>query len=80
MVESSEDAIIGKDLDGIIISWNRGAEKMYGYLADEIKGQSVKKLLPGEDASEIENILKRLGGGEQFALMIQREKERMARL
>ncbi len=53
---------------------------MYGYLADEIKGQSVKKLLPGEDASEIENILKRLGGGEQFALMIQREKERMARL
>ena len=50
IVESSDDAIIGKTLDGTIVSWNRGAERMYGYSAAEAIGGSISMLVPGEAA------------------------------
>ena len=64
IVESSEDAIIGKTLDGIIRTWNRGAEKQYGYTAEEVVGQPVSKLAPPEAGEEIRRILERVRHGE----------------
>src|ERR1039458_6929618 len=46
IVESSEDAIIGKDLDGIVTSWNNGATKIFGYTAGEMVGTSITRLIP----------------------------------
>jgi PAS domain S-box-containing protein len=66
IVESSDDAIITKDLDGIITSWNRGAERIFGYAADEIVGQSVFKLVPPELNAEEEGILAALRRGEKL--------------
>lgn len=64
IVESSDNAIIGKTLDGIIISWNTGAEKMYGYTADEVKSRHISILAPDERGEEIDAILERLRQGE----------------
>src|SRR5919106_2714494 len=63
IVDSSEDAIISADLTGIITSWNRGAEKLYGYSAAETIGQPVSILIPTDDAEELK-ILQRVAGGE----------------
>jgi PAS domain S-box-containing protein len=60
IVQSSDDAIIGKTLDGIIVSWNAGAEKLYGYTADEVIGSHISILAPDERRDEIEQILERL--------------------
>jgi PAS domain S-box-containing protein len=57
IVESSEDAIIGMRLDGIVTSWNASAESMYGFTADEIVGQPVERLIPAELQSEIAELL-----------------------
>lgn len=67
IVESSEDAIIGKTLDGIITSWNKGAEKIYGYTAKEMMGKSISILVPKDNPNEIPGILERLKKGEQIA-------------
>jgi PAS domain S-box-containing protein len=64
IVESSEDAIIGKTLDGIITSWNPGAQKIYGYSAEEAVGQSISMLAPPERSEEISDILERVRRGE----------------
>ncbi|HYN84845.1 MAG TPA: PAS domain S-box protein [Pyrinomonadaceae bacterium] len=64
IVESSQDAIISKTLDGVITSWNAGAERMYGYTAGEALGRHISMLAPPERAGEIEDILRRLGAGE----------------
>ncbi len=64
IVESSEDAIVGKDLEGIVTSWNRGAEKLFGYAAAEIVGKSIRVLIPGERSREEDDILKKLQQGE----------------
>lgn len=64
IVESSDDAIIGKTLDGVVTSWNRGAEKMYGYTADEMIGRPITVLVPPEITDEIPNILSRLRRGD----------------
>jgi PAS domain S-box-containing protein len=66
IVESSEDAILSKDLDGIILSWNRAAEKMYGYAAAEIVGQSILWLIPPERAGEVSMILEQLKRGKRL--------------
>ena len=64
IVESSEDAIVGKTLEGIIQTWNRGAEKLYGYPAEEAVGQLVSMLVPAEAAEEIPRILESVRKGE----------------
>ncbi|WP_183359615.1 PAS domain S-box protein [Geomonas limicola] len=66
IVESSEDAIIGKTLDGIITSWNRGAEKIYGFRAEEVKGRHISLLTPDTMPDEIEGILKAMRRGERI--------------
>jgi PAS domain S-box-containing protein len=63
IVDSSEDAIIGADLNGNITSWNRGAAKLYGYSAAEIIGQPVSTLIPADDHKELA-ILERVAQGE----------------
>lgn len=64
IVESSEDAIIGKTLEGIITSWNRGAEKIYGFMADEVKGKHISLLTPASMPEEIEGFLQAIRRGE----------------
>jgi PAS domain S-box-containing protein/excisionase family DNA binding protein len=66
IVESSEDAIIGKHLDGIIFSWNAGAERMYSYTAEEVIGRSVAMLVPPDMPDELPSILERLRRGERI--------------
>ena len=65
IVDSSQDAIIGKNLDGIITQWNKGAEQMYGYTAAEIIGRHVSILALPDRADEIQHILDRIRKGEQ---------------
>ena len=66
IVESSDDAIISKDLDGFITSWNRGAEKLFGYTADEVVGTHISGLAPPDVVDEIPEILARLRRGESI--------------
>jgi len=66
IVESSVDAIIGKTLDGTIVSWNAGAEAIYGYSAAEAVGQSISILAPAEQGSEVTQLLDRLARGEKI--------------
>ncbi|MGH7946565.1 MAG: PAS domain-containing sensor histidine kinase, partial [Opitutaceae bacterium] len=66
IVESSDDAIIGKDLEGIITSWNRGAERLFGYSATEAIGQPIKMLIPSDRGDEEPGILARIRGGESI--------------
>ncbi|MBA3961567.1 MAG: PAS domain S-box protein [Chthoniobacterales bacterium] len=66
IVDSSDDVIISKDLKGTIKSWNKGAERIFGYHADEIVGQSVTKLLPPDRPDEEAQILARLQKGERL--------------
>ncbi|HTM49013.1 MAG TPA: PAS domain S-box protein [Bryobacteraceae bacterium] len=65
IVESSEDAIISKSLDGTILTWNAGAEQVYGYTASEAIGRSMTLLLPEDRAEEETDILNRIGRGER---------------
>jgi rsbT co-antagonist protein RsbR len=67
IVESSDDAIIGKRLDGTIISWNAGAEKIYGYTPPEVIGRNISIIIPPERAGELEEILARIARGERVA-------------
>jgi PAS domain S-box-containing protein len=65
IVDSSEDAIVSKDLHGTVMSWNKGAERTFGYSADEMIGQSIIKLLPRDRLQEEAHILARLHRGER---------------
>ena len=65
IIESSSDAIIGQGLDGTITSWNPGAERMYGYTADEVTGKPVSMLAPAERPEESIWLLDRIGRGER---------------
>ena len=67
IVESSDDAIISKTLEGIIVSWNAGAEALFGYTAEEAVGQSITLLIPPERLDEERDILARLRRGERIA-------------
>ena len=64
IVENSADAFISLSLDGIISTWNHGAEKIFGYPADEVIGQSISILLAPEEASENQNFLRKFRQGE----------------
>jgi PAS domain S-box-containing protein len=65
IVEFSADAIIGKDLNSIITSWNRGAEKIFGYSANEMVGTSILRLIPSDRQQEECQILKQIKRGER---------------
>ncbi len=64
IVESSEDAIIGTDLDGVITSWNAGAEKIYGYTAQEAIGRLVNIIIPNDKEEEFSKLLAKIRSGE----------------
>jgi PAS domain S-box-containing protein len=64
IVEHSEDAIIGKSLDGIILSWNAGAERIYGYSAPEAIGQHISMLVPSHQIDDMGYILGKIRSGE----------------
>jgi len=65
IVESSDDAIIGKTLEGTVVSWNLAAERMYGYAAREIVGRSINTLVPPNRSEETVQILERVKRGER---------------
>ena len=66
IVESTDDAVIGKTLDGKIISWNQGAEQIYGYTAGKIIGQPISVLVPASHREELDAIMVRLKAGEKI--------------
>jgi diguanylate cyclase (GGDEF)-like protein/PAS domain S-box-containing protein len=66
IVASSDDAIIGKDLNSIVTHWNFGAEKIFGYAADEIVGTSIVRLIPVERQSEESQILRQIKLGKSI--------------
>ena len=65
IVDSSDDAIISKKLDGTITSWNKSAERLFAYKAEEAVGQHITLIVPWERRTEEEDILRRLAGGER---------------
>jgi PAS domain S-box-containing protein len=65
LVESSNDAIISQDLNGIITSWNKAAERIYGFCASEIVGRPIGTIIPPDRVAEESTILERLRGGQQ---------------
>jgi len=66
IVESSDDAIISKDLAGHITSWNPGAQRLYGYTAEEVVGESIEMLIPPDCPNDFPNIMDRLRRGERI--------------
>src|SRR5262245_43999970 len=66
IVDSSDDAIIGKTLEGIITSWNRGAERLYGYSPAEVIGQPLSLLIPPDLSDDFPHLLERLQRGERI--------------
>jgi PAS domain S-box-containing protein len=66
VIESSDDAIVTKDLNGIVTSWNRGAERIFGYSAEEMIGNPIAMLAPPDHADEMPRILERLRRGERI--------------
>src|SRR5207342_2675729 len=66
IVESSDDAIISKDLTGVVLSWNKAATRIFGYTADEMVGQPILKLIPPPLYPEETFILSKLVAGEKI--------------
>ena len=66
IVESCEDAIVSKDLNGTITTWNQAATTMFGYTADEMIGQSILKIIPEQLHAEETEILRKLRAGERI--------------
>jgi PAS domain S-box-containing protein len=76
IVDSSEDAIVSKDLNGIVQTWNRAAEKMFGYTAEEIVGRPIRLIIPAERQSEEDKVLATIREGhavEHFETVRQRK-------
>jgi len=66
LIDSADDAIISKTLDGIITSWNKGAERIFGYTAEEVIGKSITIIIPPDHIEEEPTILARLRAGERI--------------
>jgi PAS domain S-box-containing protein len=64
IVESSDDAIVSKDVKGVITSWNRAAERMFGWTADEAIGRSIRMIIPADRQAEEDEVLRRILLGE----------------
>jgi PAS domain S-box-containing protein len=81
IVDSSQDAIIGKNLDGIVTHWNKGAEEIYGYTAEEMIGRHVSMLAPEDRAHEIDEILQHIRKGERVgyfeSLRVTKDKRKL---
>ena len=65
IIENSDDAIIGKTLDGVVTSWNRGAERLFGYSAEEMIGSPISRLIPPDHIDDMQQILARIAHGEE---------------
>ncbi len=74
IVESSDDAIIGKTVDGVIVTWNRAAESLYGYSADEVRGQSIRRLVPDDRLDELRHILDSVQAGRRVVALETRRR------
>jgi PAS domain S-box-containing protein len=66
IVESSDDAIVSKDLDGVVTSWNPAAERIFGYTAEEMIGQSIARIIPADQLEEEKLILSRVRSGQRI--------------
>ena len=66
IVASSDDAILAKDLNGVIVTWNEGAERLFGYTQDEVVGKPITILIPADRQSEEPTILARIRSGERI--------------
>ncbi len=75
IVESSDDAILSKDLNGIIMSWNRGAERMFGYSAAEVIGQSIAIIIPSDRLFEEDQVLARIRAGQPVEMETVRRRK-----
>ena len=79
-MDSSDDAIISKDLDGHITSWNKTAERMFGYTAQEALGQHITLIIPQDRLHEEDDILDRLRRGERIDHLETRRRHKDGRL
>jgi PAS domain S-box-containing protein len=66
IVASSDDAIVSKDLNGVIVSWNEAAQRMFGYTAEEAIGRSIRMLIPADRQAEEDNVLARIRQGDRI--------------
>jgi PAS domain S-box-containing protein len=80
IVESSDDAILSKDLNGIIQTWNQGAERIFGYKAEETIGKHISMLAAPDTVDEIPNILERIARGERVDHFTTRRKSKDGRI
>ena len=80
IVQSSDDAIVGKDLNSIITSWNHGAERIFGYAADEIVGTSIRRLIPADRQNEESLIIEKIKRGERVEHFETRRQTKDGRL
>src|SRR4051794_38237073 len=65
IIESSDDGIVSKSLDGIVTSWNKGAERIFGWTSEEMIGNPITKIVPTDRLNEEPQILQRLRSGER---------------
>ncbi len=80
LVESSDDAIVAKNTDGIVISWNPAAQKLFGWTSDEMVGGSIRRLLPPDRQEEEDQILARIRAGERVVPFYTKRLHKRGRL
>ena len=80
LVASSDDAIVAKDLDSIVVAWNPAAERLFGYTADEMIGESIRRLFPPDRQNEEDLILERILAGERVGQFFTKRLHKDGRL